>query len=69
MGNVVGGPFDAIGSDENKVTVFGAEGALTDWPMLPKRQVAERLWDLIGDRYRHAADAATTSSGRRRRRT
>ena len=54
VGNVVGGPFDAIGSDENKVTVFGAEGELTDWPMLPKRQVAERLWDLIGDRYRHA---------------
>jgi len=52
VGNVVGGPFDAIGSDENKVTVFGAEGPLTDWPMLPKRQVAERLWDLIGDRYR-----------------
>ena len=54
VGNVVGGPFDAIGSDENKVTVFGAEGAITDWPMLPKRQVAERLWDLIVDRYRKA---------------
>ncbi|HET8586959.1 MAG TPA: bifunctional phosphopantothenoylcysteine decarboxylase/phosphopantothenate--cysteine ligase CoaBC, partial [Candidatus Limnocylindria bacterium] len=54
VGNVVGGPFDAIGSDENKVTVFGSEGALTEWPMLPKRQVAERLWDLIGDRYRKA---------------
>jgi len=54
VGNVVGGPFDAIGSDENKVTVFGPQGALTDWPMLPKRQVAERLWDLIVDRYRQA---------------
>ena len=56
VGNVVGGPFDAIGSDENKVTVFGSEGALTDWPMLPKRQIAERLWDLIADRYRGARD-------------
>jgi len=55
VGNVVGGPFDAIGSDENKVTVFGVEGPLTDWPMLPKRQVAERLWDLIVDRYRKAS--------------
>ncbi len=54
VGNRVGGPFDAIGSDENKVTVFGAEGELSDWPMLPKRQVAERLWDLIVDRYREA---------------
>jgi phosphopantothenoylcysteine decarboxylase/phosphopantothenate--cysteine ligase len=54
VGNKVGGPFDAIGSDENKVIVFGAEGELSDWPMLPKRQVAERLWDLIVDRYRKA---------------
>jgi phosphopantothenoylcysteine decarboxylase/phosphopantothenate--cysteine ligase len=54
VGNRVGGPFDAVGSDENKVTVFGAEGELSDWPMLPKRQVAERLWDLIVDRYRKA---------------
>ncbi|MGH2427716.1 MAG: bifunctional phosphopantothenoylcysteine decarboxylase/phosphopantothenate--cysteine ligase CoaBC [Candidatus Limnocylindria bacterium] len=64
VGNVVGGPFDAIGSDENKVTVFGGEGRLTDWPMLPKRQVAERLWDLIGDRYRRARqDPSSTKSG------
>lgn len=57
VANQVGGPFDAIGSDDNTVTVFGVEGALTDWPMLPKRQIAERLWDLIADRYRrdHAA--------------
>ena len=54
VGNKVGGPFDAIGTDENKVIVFGAEGELSDWPMLPKRQVAERLWDLIVDRYRKA---------------
>jgi phosphopantothenoylcysteine decarboxylase/phosphopantothenate--cysteine ligase len=52
VANRVGGPFDAIGSEENKVVVFGVEGALTDWPMLPKRQVAERLWDLIADRFR-----------------
>jgi phosphopantothenoylcysteine decarboxylase / phosphopantothenate---cysteine ligase len=69
VGNVVGGPFDAIGSDENKVTVFGAEGALTDWPMLPKRQVAERLWDLIADRYRRAANTAEGDASRRRRRS
>jgi phosphopantothenoylcysteine decarboxylase/phosphopantothenate--cysteine ligase len=69
VGNVVGGPFDAIGSDENKVTVFAAEGPLTDWPMLPKRQVAERLWDLIADRHRHAAEAASTTTTRRRRRS
>lgn len=70
VGNVVGGPFDAIGSDENKVTVFGREGPLTDWPMLPKRQVAERLWDLIADRYRQASGDVHSESppGSKRRR-
>ena len=67
---MVGGPFDAIGSDENKVTVFGGEGALTDWPMLPKRQIAERLWDLIADRYRTTRaheGAGKENAGRRSR--
>jgi phosphopantothenoylcysteine decarboxylase/phosphopantothenate--cysteine ligase len=67
VGNTVGGPFDAIGSDENKVTVFGVEGALTDWPMLPKRQVAERLWDLIVDRYRKARPEPEATPPRSRR--
>jgi phosphopantothenoylcysteine decarboxylase/phosphopantothenate--cysteine ligase len=62
VANKVGGPFDAIGSEENKVVVFGAEGALTDWPMLPKRQVAERLWDLIADRYRARRPVRPTPS-------
>ncbi|HEX2193724.1 MAG TPA: bifunctional phosphopantothenoylcysteine decarboxylase/phosphopantothenate--cysteine ligase CoaBC [Candidatus Limnocylindria bacterium] len=66
VGNTVGGPFDAIGSDENKVTVFGVEGPLTDWPMLPKRQVAERLWDLIVDRYRQARPEPAAPRSRRR---
>ncbi|HEY7331655.1 MAG TPA: bifunctional phosphopantothenoylcysteine decarboxylase/phosphopantothenate--cysteine ligase CoaBC [Candidatus Limnocylindria bacterium] len=66
VGNTVGGPFDAIGSDENKVTVFGAEGPLTEWPMLPKRQVAERLWDLIVDRYRKARPEPSASPRSRR---
>ena len=63
VGNRVGGPFDAVGSEENKVTVFGAEGSITDWPMLPKRQVAERLWDLIADRYRQAHEAGAAQRG------
>jgi phosphopantothenoylcysteine decarboxylase/phosphopantothenate--cysteine ligase len=69
VANRVGGPFDAIGSEENKVVVFGVEGALTDWPMLPKRQVAERLWDLIADRYRAGREPATPARGSRPRST
>ena len=68
VGNRVGGPFDAIGSDENKVIVFGVEGVLSDWPMLPKRQVAERLWDLIVDRYRKAHPAERPARPARSRR-
>lgn len=67
VANKVGGPFDAIGSEENKVVVFGVEGTLTDWPMLPKRQVAERLWDLIADRYRAAHPAQARASSVRPR--
>ena len=50
--------------------MFGGEGALTDWPMLPKRQIAERLWDLIADRYRSAREpdaAGKETTGRRSR--
>ncbi len=68
VANRVGGPFDAVGSDDNRVIVFSAEGAITDWPMLPKRQVAERLWDLIGDRYRKARPSAPPRPARSRRR-
>jgi phosphopantothenoylcysteine decarboxylase/phosphopantothenate--cysteine ligase len=67
VANRVGGPFDAIGSEENKVVVFGVEGALTDWPLLPKRQVAERLWDLIADRYRAGREAPAPARATRAR--
>jgi phosphopantothenoylcysteine decarboxylase/phosphopantothenate--cysteine ligase len=69
VANRVGGPFDAIGSEENKVVVFGVEGALTDWPMLPKRQVAERLWDLIADRYRAGREPPAPARASRPRST
>jgi hypothetical protein len=37
--------------------------------MLPKRQVAERLWDLIVDRYRKAhSEPETPRPSRSRRR-
>ena len=66
VANRVDSPRGAIGSKENQVSVFGADGELAAWPSLPKRQVAERLWDLIMDRYRRAAaDApAATTTGR-----
>jgi hypothetical protein len=35
--------------------------------MLPKRQVAERLWDLIADRYRAGREAPTPPRSSRAR--
>ena len=51
IANPVGGVDSAIGAEVNRVSVIAPEGEIAAWPSLPKRQVAERLWDLIGDRY------------------
>jgi len=36
-----------FGSDTNAVTVFTADGSSEEWPNMPKRSVASRLWDRI----------------------
>ena len=66
VANRVGGPDDAIGAETNAVTVYGPEGELARWPVLHKREVAERLWDLITDRYRRAgrSPASAVSASR-----
>ncbi|MBN1858219.1 bifunctional 4'-phosphopantothenoylcysteine decarboxylase/phosphopantothenoylcysteine synthetase, partial [Candidatus Bipolaricaulota bacterium] len=40
-------PNNAFGSPTNQVTVLDRDGGVDAWPMLPKRQVADRLLDLI----------------------
>ena len=65
VANAVGGAEDAIGSDDNRVTVLAPEGEIASWPRLPKRQVAERLWDVIGDRYRQWREEAGSPPGDR----
>lgn len=52
VGNRVDGDEGAIGAEASRVTIFATDGEVAAWPLLPKRQVAERLWDLIMDRYR-----------------
>lgn len=37
-------------SDQNAVSVLGPLGFVAEIPRMPKPDVAERLWDLIGDR-------------------
>jgi phosphopantothenoylcysteine decarboxylase/phosphopantothenate--cysteine ligase len=36
--------------DTNRVQVVGAEGLVADWPLMTKREVADRLWTLIQTR-------------------
>lgn len=36
-----------FGSDTNTVTVFTPDGSSEEWPTMPKRSVAARLWDRI----------------------
>jgi phosphopantothenoylcysteine decarboxylase / phosphopantothenate---cysteine ligase len=36
-----------FGADTNRVTIFAADGARDDWPLLTKREVAERLLDRV----------------------
>ena len=36
-----------FGTDTNAVTVFGSDGSAEEWPTMPKRAVAARLWDRI----------------------
>ncbi|MDQ3881016.1 MAG: bifunctional phosphopantothenoylcysteine decarboxylase/phosphopantothenate--cysteine ligase CoaBC [Chloroflexota bacterium] len=72
VANRVGGDKDAIGAASSRVTVFGADGELASWPLLPKTQVAARLWDLVIERYRSRSEAspiAPTAEAAERTRT
>jgi phosphopantothenoylcysteine decarboxylase / phosphopantothenate---cysteine ligase len=47
VANDVTMPGAGFGSDSNQVTVLVPGGEPEEWPMLPKRDVASRLWDRI----------------------
>lgn len=47
VANDVSEAGSGFGTDTNRVTIFRPDGAADEWPLLAKRQVAERLWDLI----------------------
>ncbi|HSM02659.1 MAG TPA: bifunctional phosphopantothenoylcysteine decarboxylase/phosphopantothenate--cysteine ligase CoaBC [Acidimicrobiia bacterium] len=47
VANDVTAPGSGFGSDTNTVTVFTPDGSSEDWPPMPKRSVAARLWDRI----------------------
>jgi phosphopantothenoylcysteine decarboxylase/phosphopantothenate--cysteine ligase len=58
VANDVSQPQQGFEVDTNRVTVIGAEGLVADWPLLPKREVGHRLWDLVADRRRQRAQVS-----------
>lgn len=36
-----------FGTDTNRVTIMYPDGSMEEWPMLGKREIADRLWNLV----------------------
>ncbi len=50
VANHIGSPGSAFGSPTNQVIVLDREGTVDPWPMLSKREVADRLLDRVAKR-------------------
>jgi len=76
VANDVAEPGSGFGTATNQVTIFRPDAPPDPWPLLPKREVADRLLDLVARRLdeRDAADqtgrtAAMGAAARAARRT
>jgi phosphopantothenoylcysteine decarboxylase/phosphopantothenate--cysteine ligase len=49
VGNDVAKTGSGFGTDTNEVTVYTPDGSAETWPLLSKREVAQRLWDRISE--------------------
>jgi phosphopantothenoylcysteine decarboxylase/phosphopantothenate--cysteine ligase len=47
VANDVAEEGSGFGTDTNRVTMMYPDGSVEDWPLLTKREVADRLWDLV----------------------
>ncbi|HJU82318.1 MAG TPA: bifunctional phosphopantothenoylcysteine decarboxylase/phosphopantothenate--cysteine ligase CoaBC [Acidimicrobiia bacterium] len=50
VANDVDEPGAGFGVDTNRVSIITPDGQVEEWPLLSKREVAARLWDLIQSR-------------------
>lgn len=50
VANDVSQPGSGFETETNRVQVVGPEGVVADWPLLSKREVAHRLWELVAER-------------------
>jgi len=62
VANDVAEAGSGFGTETNRVTIFTADGPAEAWPLLTKREVADRLLDLVAARL-DARDAARQTSG------
>jgi phosphopantothenoylcysteine decarboxylase / phosphopantothenate---cysteine ligase len=62
VANDVAEAGSGFGTETNRVTIFKADGPSEEWPLLTKREVADRLLDLVAARL-DARDAARQTSG------
>ena len=61
MGNDVAEEGSGFGTSTNRVTIFAPGAAPEEWPLLTKREVADRLLDrLVGLRSPTGASLAAT---------
>jgi phosphopantothenoylcysteine decarboxylase/phosphopantothenate--cysteine ligase len=73
VANDVAEPGSGFGTDTNRVTVFAAGGPPDAWPLLTKREVADRLLDLVAarldarDAERQTAHGTTATSAHAQR--
>lgn len=49
VGNDVTRPGSGFGTETNEVLVVAADGSSEQWPLMSKAEVAERLWDRVGE--------------------
>ncbi|MGR9107341.1 MAG: bifunctional phosphopantothenoylcysteine decarboxylase/phosphopantothenate--cysteine ligase CoaBC [Gammaproteobacteria bacterium] len=61
IANRVAGPEGGFESDENAVTVFWKDGEIS-FNLAPKRQLAQKLVELIAARYRHSLQQVPDAS-------
>ncbi len=47
VANDVSDPGSGFGTDTNRVTIMRPDATSESWPMMSKREVAVRLWDLV----------------------
>jgi phosphopantothenoylcysteine decarboxylase / phosphopantothenate---cysteine ligase len=67
VANDVGEAGSGFGTDTNRVEVFAADGSTETWPLLPKREVADRILDRVAALLVvREADVASSAPGGRR---